>query len=244
MYEDFSDWVQDLLSEGYDLSDYTWDEMYDIYEETLDEKRAREERIAARRARVKEMEREGKVMTSSKRTSRMAAQRRQEKAQTEREAQLAKAAAEVLASMGHSGRVSDRPMGSTAPAPKEAAPEANRRLPRHLRKDTLGKAADQALKDEYEIYELVLDHLVEEGFADDYSSANTMLEYMSEDWLVDILESKKWIQGAIKHPGALHRQLGVPAGKKISAKKLRAATKAGGKLGRRARLAATLRKFH
>lgn len=32
-----------------------------------------------------------------------------------------------------------------------------------------------------------------------------------------------WIQGAIKHPGALHKELGVPAGKKIPAKKLKAA---------------------
>lgn len=243
MYEDFSDWVQNLLSEGYDLSDYTWDEMYDIYEETLDEKREREARIAARRARVKEMEREGKVMTSSKRTSRMAAQRRQEKAEAEREAKLAKAAADILASMGHSGRVSDRPMGSTPPAPREAAPEANRRLPRHLRKDTLGKAADQALKDEYEVYELVLEHLVEEGFADDYSSANTMVEYMSEEWLVDILEANKWLQRAIKKPGALSRQLGVPESKNIPSKMLKKAAKSGGKLGRRARLAMTLRKF-
>lgn len=30
----------------------------------------------------------------------------------------------------------------------------------------------------------------------------------------------KWIQGAIKNPGALHRELGVPMGKKIPAKKL------------------------
>lgn len=30
----------------------------------------------------------------------------------------------------------------------------------------------------------------------------------------------KWIQGAIKHPGALHRALGVPEGEKIPAKKM------------------------
>ena len=51
----------------------------------------------------------------------------------------------------------------------------------------------------------------------------------------------KWIQGAIKHPGALHEQLGVPAGEKIPAKKLAAAAKKPGKLGKRARLAETLK---
>lgn len=54
----------------------------------------------------------------------------------------------------------------------------------------------------------------------------------------------KWIQGAIKSPGALHRELGVPMGKKIPAKKLSAAAKKGGKLGARARLAKTLRGFN
>lgn len=54
---------------------------------------------------------------------------------------------------------------------------------------------------------------------------------------------KNWIQGAIKKPGALHKQLGVPAGKKIPANKLNAAAKKGGKLGQRARLAQTLKKM-
>ena len=56
--------------------------------------------------------------------------------------------------------------------------------------------------------------------------------------------AKKWIAGAIKHPGALHKEMGVPAGKKIPAKKLDKAAKAGGKLGQRARLAKTLMKMH
>lgn len=56
--------------------------------------------------------------------------------------------------------------------------------------------------------------------------------------------AKNWIAGAIKHPGALHRQLGVPEGKKIGFAKLQAAASKGGKLGKRARLAETLRKLH
>lgn len=51
----------------------------------------------------------------------------------------------------------------------------------------------------------------------------------------------KWIQKAIKHPGALHKALGVPAGEKIPASKLKAAAQKGGKLGKRARLAQTLK---
>lgn len=55
---------------------------------------------------------------------------------------------------------------------------------------------------------------------------------------------KNWIAGAIKHPGALHRELGVKAGKKIPAKTLAKAASKGGKLGARARLAETLKGLH
>lgn len=55
--------------------------------------------------------------------------------------------------------------------------------------------------------------------------------------------AKKWIQKAIKKPGALHKQLGIPEDKKIPAKVLDKAAKKGGKLGARARLAKTLKKM-
>jgi hypothetical protein len=53
--------------------------------------------------------------------------------------------------------------------------------------------------------------------------------------------SEKWIQKAIKKPGALRAQLGAKAGQPIPAKKLAAAAKKPGKLGQRARLAETLK---
>ena len=56
--------------------------------------------------------------------------------------------------------------------------------------------------------------------------------------------NKKWIQKAIKHPGALHKDLGVPLGKKIPEKKLEAAAKKKGKIGARARLAEKLKSFN
>ncbi len=53
-----------------------------------------------------------------------------------------------------------------------------------------------------------------------------------------------WIAGAIKHPGALHKELHVPEGKKIPEKKLEKAAHAPGKEGKRARLAETLEHMH
>lgn len=55
-----------------------------------------------------------------------------------------------------------------------------------------------------------------------------------------------WIAGAIKHPGALHRQLHVPEGEKIPASKLRSAASGnyGPQAERRAHLAGTLKGLH
>jgi hypothetical protein len=53
----------------------------------------------------------------------------------------------------------------------------------------------------------------------------------------------RWIQSAIKKPGALRKSLGAKSGKPIPAAKLRAAAAKGGKLGQRARLAITLKKL-
>ena len=51
------------------------------------------------------------------------------------------------------------------------------------------------------------------------------------------------IKKAIKKPGQLHKDLGVPQGQKIPASKIAAAAKKGGKVGQRARFAKTLKKM-
>ena len=68
---------------------------------------------------------------------------------------------------------------------------------------------------------------------------NNLQEAYLKMYQVD--EAEKWIQKAIKKPGALSKQLGVPEDENIPAEKLAAAAKKGGKLGKRARLAMTLK---
>ena len=55
--------------------------------------------------------------------------------------------------------------------------------------------------------------------------------------------SSKFIQKAIKKPGALRSELGAKKGEPIPAKKLAKAAKAPGKLGQRARFAQLLKGF-
>lgn len=53
-----------------------------------------------------------------------------------------------------------------------------------------------------------------------------------------------WIKGAIKNPGALHRDLGVPQGQKIPESKIDAAARSNNPtLRKRANLAKTLKGF-
>ena len=54
-----------------------------------------------------------------------------------------------------------------------------------------------------------------------------------------------WIAGAIRHPGALHKALHVPAGDKIPAKKMAKASKSENpRIRRMVGLAKTLKKMH
>lgn len=52
--------------------------------------------------------------------------------------------------------------------------------------------------------------------------------------------AKNFIKAAIKRPGALHRALGVPQGKRIPLADIEKASHAPGRLGREARFAQTL----
>jgi hypothetical protein len=56
--------------------------------------------------------------------------------------------------------------------------------------------------------------------------------------------ARHWISSAVKHPGALHTELGIPQDKTIPQGTLESAAGKGGLLGRRARLAETLEGLH
>lgn len=70
-----------------------------------------------------------------------------------------------------------------------------------------------------------------------------MLGPMGESAVHDVTHGK-FIQKAIKKPGQLHRDLGVPQDQKIPADKLAAAAKKPGKVGQRARFAQMLHRMN
>jgi hypothetical protein len=58
-----------------------------------------------------------------------------------------------------------------------------------------------------------------------------------------MVRRRKWIKRAVRRRGRLHRDLRVPAGRKIPTATLRRAAKRKGKIGQRARLALRLRGY-
>lgn len=90
---------------------------------------------------------------------------------------------------------------------------------------------------------------VDESFdTTDFEVVEELLEELFDenelDLIIEVAEKKKWIQKAIKKEGSLRKTLKVKKGKKIPEKKLEAAAKKGGKTGKRARLAMTLKKLN
>jgi hypothetical protein len=55
---------------------------------------------------------------------------------------------------------------------------------------------------------------------------------------------EKWIQRAIRKPGALRKQLGAKEDETLSHSEVEKASRQGGKIGKRAKLALLLRRFH
>lgn len=87
----------------------------------------------------------------------------------------------------------------------------------------------QILSEELEIAYDIMDSLFED---EDYELKEEVL-----------LEKKKWIQDAIKKEGSLRKTMKTKEGKNIPVSKLEKAAEKGGKTGKRARLALTLRKL-
>ena len=147
---EFESWVNNLLEEGYDLSDYTWDELYENYTQ-LDESGLSQDTI--QRA----------VIARQKRN----------------DAALAKDTPEGDAEY-EKGRVKVKRSKSQLNINKNFAREGP---PVRIQR--------QALNNSYDLYGIILSHLLDEGYADTIESAERIMVNMSEDWRESICEGYK-----------------------------------------------------
>lgn len=102
------------------------------------------------------------------------------------------------------------------------------------------------LREELDTADEIIDTICEDLQINEELLEAILLEAKEEEEEEDSEEGgkkKKWIQKAIEKPGALRKSLKVKEGKDIPVSKLEKAAKKGGKMGKRARLALTLRKL-
>jgi hypothetical protein len=126
------------------------------------------------------------------------------------------------------------------------------------KKDYDGDGKVESAKDEYfgskdkAIKKAMSKKSIKEYYdSDEVELVEELLESVFDDEDLELIEAiliekkeKKWIQKAIKKEGSLRQSLKVKSGKNIPAAKLEKAAKKGGKMGKRARLALTLRKLN
>lgn len=184
--EDFESWVSSLMEEGNDLSDYTWDEMFDIY---IDEAKEDENLTPLQKIR-KRNKRDSKSLVSKP-----GGQTDERRAYHEggRGEKKKKGEKSVFDTMRHVGG---------------------------------------PYKEEVDLYDVILSHLLDEGYANTVDDALAIMANMSDEWKESIIEAvdpitsqgaKTSVSGNIKPGGniitnAASRLMGTSA-REIKAKK-------------------------
>jgi len=170
--EEFEYWVNSLIEEGYDLSDYTWDDMYDIY---LDE--------------------------SAKRTPRK--QRGAKPSAKEWQAGRSDAGKRISGDEDTGPRyyTLGRARGAAvdAPTPPGERPQNTPRLAGWEKDDIQYRKAnlkagkthkvggERGLPESFDNFDIILEYLVAEGYADTNQAALVIMANMSEEWRQNIL---------------------------------------------------------
>jgi hypothetical protein len=189
--EEVEAWVNSLIEEGYDLSEYTWDEMTEIY---LDEANRGDEHVTKNiknpsEKRIKKQQRRNWDFTGRSTHEVDDEQSTKDNFSANRR--------ELTRTLLTPDRKSSD--GSTIqPSRSTKLSLMRQRLTRERR----GKSGG-GLRESYDIYDIILSHLIEEGYAESVEQAEVIMVNMSEDWRESIVEaaadqSDKQIEKGVK----------------------------------------------
>ena len=175
----FEEWVTGLLDEGYDLSDYTWDEMYEIYNEerspgVKEYKGGKKYSLETRVRKSNEVKPAGKKPEGETGGygSKVPPVSKDERNFANVLAPKPKAFPRIFGKLDPANtrnREITRQMGK----PKPEAPR---------RKITINASYES------DIYDVILEYLINEGYADTIESAEGIMVNMSKDWMGSIVE--------------------------------------------------------
>jgi hypothetical protein len=217
---EFESWVNNLLEEGYDLSDYTWDEMYEHYIQLDEERRDARGRVASGPMSVYggRGQDAGPGGSGNANVDSMdAAQRRVKKTKPRAQGM----AADALFTKYSARQRGMEHGGEEGPGPN--APRRGGRSGRGANTDRgSGNAAERrkhALNASYgyDTFDTILEYLVAEGYADTEEAATAIMVNMSEEWRDSIIENRGMSHSGGK-PGASGdggRPTGITGGKDI-----------------------------
>jgi hypothetical protein len=141
-------WVNNLLEEGYDLSEYSWDDMFEIYESVKDP-----EKLLESSGRTPENEKYWKMLVRKYGPDPYS--------NPQRRIDL------------------DRELGR-----KDSTPEES---PKKEKENPTTKKDSYEVKEEVDLYDVILSHLLDEGYAESVEEAEVIMVNMSEDWRESII---------------------------------------------------------
>jgi hypothetical protein len=166
-------WVSQLISEGYDLDDYSDEELYEAYLEELYQGRHGQSASQYMAGRSDA----GKRISGDEKTG-------------PRNYTLGRARGAALDSPTQPGA---RPVNT----PKMTSSE-RRQLPYDKSESKRRSAAGynkvggpKGLPEELDLYDIISEYLVSEGFCDSYEDADVIMANMSEEWRESIMEETK-----------------------------------------------------
>jgi hypothetical protein len=158
--EDFEFWVDSLIEEGYDLSEYTWDEMFDIYEAEGSYGETPKAYSAASRAK----------MTAKRKPFLKAMQRRTNPAnRTDSYGSPRKGMTASDREEARAGAAYGSPRGHDYPS---QGPGGVTKNPKKLRKQ---KAMGEFAKEDFDIFDTVLEFLCAEGYVETLEEAEWLM---------------------------------------------------------------------
>ena len=184
--QEFKSWITELLDEGYDLSDYTWDEMYEIYNEERDPG-VKEYKGGARYSLATIVRKSNKVKPAGKKPEGETGGVGQVKPDGKDPLDTNKSDYEQF-SLGRAPRTKKfgRPFG------REYSDAAirNDAITSQMAKPKPEAPRRGVIKASYEsdIYDTILSHLMNEGYADNIEAAKAIMVNMSKDWMGSIVE--------------------------------------------------------
>jgi hypothetical protein len=173
-------WVNELIEEGYDLSEYTWEDMFEIYEATAMTKRGYDETEI--RNKIAKSTGGGKFADkATELENRPTFGDKSKQASREKLARTQRGDFRRTNSSDYGLRLGAHKSDDPAVKAKQAARGKQRSALTPREKKMLNREA-------YETYEFVASYLLENNFANTIEDANVIINNMSEGWFNQIME--------------------------------------------------------